>query len=320
MPKMDLKPNTHQKTSEVCIFLALYQGAPYLQAQLDSFAAQTHKSWSLIVSDDGSTDDGLDILRRFQAQHPHRQVHCRAGPQQGFVRNFLSLIQAAPDDLAFAALSDQDDIWFPNKLERAVRLLSDFPETQPVLYCASTVICNQQLSPIGRSPDFPRAPGFNNALVQSIGGGNTMVLNRAALDLARTAVEEATDPVAHDWWLYQLITGCGGHVIHDPAPVLSYRQHSGNLIGANLSLRAKLMRFMALLGGRFQRWNEIGLTALQGSMHRFTPQAQTTLTHYKAARTGPVWHRLRSLKASQVYRQSVLGTIALYLACLFNRI
>lgn len=305
---------------EICILLAVYQGASYLQTQLNSFAAQTHRNWSLVASDDGSSDDSPAILERFRQAHGTHRISLLQGPGKGFARNFLFLLRKTPPETAFAALSDQDDIWFPHKLDRAVRLLSELPPGQPGLYCARTMICAENLAPIGLSQQFRHAPDFRNALVQSIGGGNTMVLNHAALALVQETLDETTAPVAHDWWLYQIITGCGGQVIYDPEPILSYRQHGDNQIGANLSLRAKLLRFLALAQGRFQDWNEIGLEALEKSAHRFTPQARETLDHYKAARSGPILQRLKSLKASGAYRQSAAGTIALYIACLLNRI
>lgn len=305
---------------EICILLALYQGETFLPQQLDSYAAQTHGNWSLLVSDDGCTDASLQQLETFRASHPDHAITLRKGPQSGFVRNFLSLLQAAPPDVPYVALSDQDDVWNPDKLDRAVQRLQEVPDTIPALYCAATTICDEELNILGQSSRFQRPPAFGNALVQSIGGGNTMVLNRAALDLAAAAAAEASDPVAHDWWLYQLITGCGGQILRDPEPVLLYRQHPDNLIGANLSTRARVSRILALLNGRFLRWNTVGLAALAASEHRLTAQARQVLTTYRAARHGPVWRRLRALRASGVYRQSSTGTLALYAACLLNRL
>ncbi len=305
---------------QVCILLALYQGEAHLRDQLDSYVAQSHANWSLLVSDDGSSDASGAILSAFQARHPGRAITLRRGPCRGFARNFLSLLQAAPSGVPYVALSDQDDVWFPDKLTRAVDRLAAVPADCPALYCAATLICDEALTPLGPSPAFPRHPDFRNALVQSIGGGNTMVLNRAALDLAAVAAAEASDPVAHDWWLYQLITGCGGQILRDPVPALHYRQHGGNLFGANLSTRTSLSRVLALLGGRFRRWNDVGLAALAGSAHRFTPSARAAMRHYAAARTGPVWRRLRALRASGVYRQSRLGMAALYIACALGRL
>ncbi|MDT8326462.1 MAG: glycosyltransferase family 2 protein, partial [Roseovarius sp.] len=307
-------------TADLCILLGLFNGEAHLQEQLDSYLAQTHDTWLLIASDDGSSDASVSIFNRFKAGHPDRHILLQKGPRKGFVRNFQNLISNTPPHARYAALSDQDDVWFPDKLERAVTLLDKVPPTCPAIYCAATLICDDALRPLGKSARFRRNPDFRNSLVQSIGGGNTMVLNRAAIDLATSAAADGPSHVAHDWWLYQLITGCGGKVLRDPEPVLRYRQHHNNLIGANVTVRGRLIRLFAVMGGRFRRWNETSLAAIEPSSHRFTPQARATLAHYQAARHGTALTRLRNLRASGVYRQSSIGTLALYFACALGRL
>lgn len=301
---------------DVCILLAVYNGMPFLPAQLASFAEQSHKDWSVLASVDSASDWSDRALAEFAAVHPLRRME---GPGQGFAANFLSLLQHAPDT-GFTALSDQDDVWYPERLARAVTALSAVSETVPALYCARTEIVDRDLRSLGPSPRFGSPPGFRNALVQSIGGGNTMMLNAAARRLIAKAAGEAGEIVAHDWWLYQIITGCGGVVIRDEAPVLKYRQHGGNLIGANMSLTQRFSRIFAVMGGRFRAWNRVNMAALARSEHRFTPEARVVLQHYRDAQRLGLPARLAALRASGVYRQGRAGTVALYLACLMGRI
>lgn len=301
------------------ILMAVYNGSPHLEEQVQSLEAQSYKDWDLIASDDGSDDESVTLLASLTA--PWRdlhQVNVLNGPARGFVRNFFHLLLQAPPAANWAALSDQDDVWFPQKLERGLEALATLPSDQPGLYCASSIICDAALTPIRPSPLFRRPVGFRNALVQSVAGGNTMILNRAALDLVRATVAEAKDAAAHDWWLYQVISACGGTILRDPEPVLFYRQHGGNAIGANTSLRGKLHRVIFIMGRRFAAWNDINLTALNASRHRFTAEAQRTLDFYSAARKGGIWSRLNSLRKSGVYRQNRRGTIALFVACILN--
>ncbi|MGX9353383.1 glycosyltransferase (plasmid) [Shimia sp. W99] len=306
---------------EVVILLALYRSARHLRAQLDSYVEQSHATWRLIVSDDSPEDDGSGaILEAFAKKHPERLMEMLIGPKQGFAQNFLSLLAAVPPNVPLVALSDQDDVWFPDKLARGAAALAEIPPGVPALYCASSVVCEEDLTPLGPSDSFSRPATFHNALVQSIGGGNTMMLNRAALDLVVVAAREAGEIVAHDWWLYQVITGCGGCVLRDPDPVLFYRQHAHNVIGANLSNKAQLERLRQLLKGRFKSWNRINMTALTRSEHHFSAEARRTLASYRAANQGPMWRRLMALRASGVYRQSRIGTLALYVACILGRL
>ena len=310
----------------LCILLATHQGAAFLEAQLESFEAQKGVNWALLVSDDNpQPDDGTgEILQRFRARNPEGRVQIIAGPQQGYGVNFMHLLINAPKDVPFAALSDQDDVWFKDKLARAIQRLSEVPEGVPALYCARTVVTDAALGRQVISPAFGRAPAFQNALVQSIGGGNTMVLNRAALDLAAACAQEVMagprEIVAHDWWLYQIISGAGGQVLRDADPVLYYRQHGGNAIGANRSWRARATRAFAVLGGRLKRWNRVNMAALAVSSHRFRPEARAQLAAYRAAQEGGLGTRLAALRASGVWRQGRVDGWALYVACVLNRL
>ena len=303
------------------IVMAVYNGAAYLGQQLDSLAAQTEAGWDLIASDDGSGDGSLEILAaRAQDWQGRHRLTVLSGPRQGFVRNFFHALRHVPPGTAWVALSDQDDVWFPEKLTRAQVALSRLPASQPALYCARSLICDAALRPLHPSRPFQRPAGFANALVQSVGGGNTMMLNRAALDLVRAALDEAGDAAAHDWWLYQIITACGGTIVQDPDPVLFYRQHGGNAIGTNTTLRGWIYRALFIMGRRFSVWNDTNLRALAACRHRFTPQAGRVLDHYAAARRGGVVARLLALHASGVYRQNRRGTLALFVACLLGRL
>ena len=134
---------------EIRILLALYRSEPYLREQLDSFAAQDWPNWSLIVSDDGIGLDGSQvILDEFAAAHPERRIERRRGPERGFAPNFLSLLAGLPEGTTHAALSDHDDVWFPDKLSRAMAAIEAHPIDRPVLYCAATTVCDSALNPL----------------------------------------------------------------------------------------------------------------------------------------------------------------------------
>ncbi|MCP5093875.1 MAG: glycosyltransferase family 2 protein [Gammaproteobacteria bacterium] len=308
------------ETPHVTILLGLYNGAANLGEQLGSFAAQSHDNWSLIVSDDGSDDAGPDMVRSFARAHPGRDITLQRGPHTGFVRNFLSLLRAAGPDVPCAALSDQDDIWLADKLARAVTALRNVPAITPGLYCSRTLICDAAGQTAGRSLLFSRPPGFGNALVQNIAGGNTMVMNRAALDLLQSASLLAGDAVCHDWWIYQMVSGAGGVVIYDPEPSLKYRQHAGNLIGANTTTLASLSRLHLLMKGEFQGWNNRNIATLEACVRWLDPGNRKLLAAFaEARRRGPLG-RLWGLSRAGVYRQTNKGNLGLWLAALLGKI
>lgn len=303
----------------VTILLATYNGAVFIKHQLASFAAQSHQNWALLVSDDGSVDTTREIVETFAAQNPMRRIDCCDGPRKGFRQNFMSLVRAVQVQSRYYAFSDQDDIWEPEKLARAIAAIQDVPADVPALYCGRTRYVDENDDDLGLSPLFQRPPSFRNALVQSIGGGNTMVFNEATRQLILDAGAEADVP-SHDWWIYILVTACGGKVIYDAEPFIRYRQHSQNIVGMNVGLAAKLLRVRKLFHGQLQVWNESHILALAPVAHRFTAENKKIFHIFQNARRGFAPVRLYNLLKSGVHRQSFLGNLGLFVATLFGRV
>lgn len=300
----------------VTVLMGLRDGAAHLGAQLDSLAVQTHRDWTLIASDDGSVDATRAILADFGATGA--RVRCVDGPCMGFAANYLTMLRRLPPAPGWVALADQDDIWLPDRLARGLAALEG--RDTPALYCSRTWIVPPDLSTRRLSPPRPRPPGFANALVQNIAAGNTILLNPAAAALAVAAAAEAGQVIAHDWWLYQLVTGAGGAVEHDDRPTILYRQHAGNLIGSNDGWLARGRRVRQMLRGDFRHWNTVNLAALRASAHRLTPGARTLLEGFATARDLPgPWARLGALQALGLYRQTRASTAALWLAAFLGR-
>jgi glycosyltransferase involved in cell wall biosynthesis len=304
--------------AKIAILMCTKDGAAFLAEQLKSIAGQSHTNWTLTVSDDGSIDETKEILVRF-AQNHGRKTIIRDGPQKGVCANFLSLATDPVIDADYFAFSDQDDVWHQDKLLRALSWLQTVPPDVPALYCGRTVLISTDGRSYGFSPLFCRPPSFRNALIQSLGGGNTMVFNKATKKLLETV--GPLEVVLHDWWMYQLVAAVGGAIHYDPQPMLQYRQHSYNLIGSNLGQRARLIRIGMLLNGRFRDWNMTNIAALeQIPAHLIAPQNRAVLDLFCKARTGSLLQRLKYLKRSGVYRQTWLGNIALYAAAIIARI
>lgn len=295
--------------SHVAILMATFNGSPFLSAQLHSFLAQSHQNWSLWVSDDGSSDETRAIIADFQAAHPDRRIILRDGPGSGSTLNFMTLLCDPTIPADYVALSDQDDIWLPDHLSRALGRIDEFKGTA-VLYGARTIIAGPDMDRLGMSPLFRKPPGFRNALVQSIAGGNTMLLNAKA----RSIVVRAGLPknaVCHDWWLYQILSGAGAEIIYDPEPTVLYRQHGANQIGSNFSAAARLARIAGLLGGRYRDWNNRNITALEEVSEILTPRNRALLSGFSDLRRQRGPSAIATLRRLGLFRQTSLGSISL---------
>lgn len=296
--------------------MATHNGQPYLEEQLRSLEAQSWPSIDLIVSDDGSTDATLDVVASFASGWKKGRMNIVSGPETGFADNFRSLILNGDVAGDYVAFCDQDDIWKPEKLANAVAMLAREKEGKPALFCGRTELfpCKdkRQMSPL-----FKKPPSFRNALVQSIAGGNTMVMNRTAFDLLQESVRR-TGFVSHDWWTYLLITGCGGWIHYSKEPDILYRQHDLNLVGANNTAFGKIQRIRMLLRGRFRGWTTANLAGLDLCVDLLTPKARQQLATFKEVRQGSLFNRIRALRNSGVYRQTHSGGITLVVACAFG--
>lgn len=305
---------------QVAILMAVWNGAAHLDEQLQSFADQSHTNWVLLAGDDGSTDASPAILARFGQAYP---VTCLDGPHAGdSAPHFMHLIRASATlapDARWLAFSDQDDVWLPDKLTRAVAALQKTDPATPALYCSRTWVADETLTTRRLSAARPKPPGFANALVQNIAAGNTIVLNPAATVLVQAAAAEVKTVVVHDWWIYQIVTGAGGVVVHDDAPSLFYRQHGVNQIGANDTRMAQIKRLRQMLRGDFRAWNDVNIAALRASAPRLAAENRALLETFAGLRAAPLLTRLRYFGKLGLYRQSRASQAALWLAMLLGR-
>ncbi len=304
---------------KIAVLLCTRDGAAFLPQQLASIAWQKAVDWQLFASDDASGDGTADLLRAFQAVHGAHRVCLMQGPGQGYAANFIAVLRAAAGRADYYAFCDQDDVWDPDKLQRALEVLRSVPEEQPGLYCGRSRLIDAQGVACGQSMYFGSPPSFRNALVQSLAGANTMVVNAAALRLL-AATPDDQPVVSHDWWAYLLVSGAGGRVHYDQRPAISYRQHGANVIGAALGWAQRWRRFGQMLGGSYRRWNDINLPALQAMRAWLTPETQALLDGYAGLRRRGMFGRLSGFARLRLYRQTRAGDLGLWCALLLGRL
>lgn len=309
-------PTTPASKPQVTVLMALYEGERFLREQLGSIAAQ-QVAWRLVAGDDGSTDGGPRILRDFASEWPGR-VELRAGPGKGAAANFIGLLAGLDPGPGLVALADQDDVWHPGKLSRAIGALEG--AEGPALYCSRVEIRDEALRPLGLSRLPLRPPSFRHALVQNLVQGNTVVLSPAAAELARSAAGGAQGVVMHDWWLYQLVAGAGGRVIYDPEPSLMYRQHGENVVGANDGAAARLASLGRMFQGQHRDWSRANLREMQRLRDRLTPENRRVLDAFAALNGPRPFARLGAMRRGRFYRQGRLSQAALWLAAVLGRV
>lgn len=299
----------------VAILMCTYNGETYLHEQVDSFYAQTYKNWELWVSDDGSSDATLNIISDYKKRDGHL-IHVCNGPQSGFSKNFLSVLEKAESSAKYFAFSDQDDIWNTDKIERAVKWLETIPPDIPALYCSRTELVDSNGMSIGFSPLHTKPADIRNALIENIASGNSMVFNQPARKLILTS----RSPFFHDWWAYLIVCAAGGIVYYDPNPSLLYRQHQRNTIGTDKGLGATLKRLLQLWKGKDSHWISLNIAALSDASSHITSDSLNIINQFKTTRELSFAARLLGSIKMKLYKQTRRGTISYFIQIVLKRI
>lgn len=216
-----------------------FNGERYIAEQIASILKQLPQNAELIISDDGSTDQALSIIKNFN----DARIQLLQGPKQGVARNFEFVLRHAKGQYIF--LADQDDIWLDNKVELMLEAL----QTHQVAISDAKVIDGAQnvIAPsLFEYVYFKR--GFWVNWIHNRYLGCTMAFQRAFVEQALPFPQAI--PSVHDWWL-GLIAEKQNQVKVINKPLMLYRRHGANLstvgnkskynLYSKLSFRVKLL-------------------------------------------------------------------------------
>ena len=213
---------------KVQVLLSAYNGEKYLAEQIESIMAQNYQAVSLLIRDDGSTDHTLDIIKKYADKYENIDFY--TGDNLGVQKSFFHLMMHADKTADYYAFSDQDDVWLPEKIRRAVEMLEKQDGNRPLLYASETILVDEHLRKLPMYTKVSKTvPSFGNALVENICAGCTEVFNNQLLQLVNKKTPEYV--VMHDWWLY-LCASAFGNVCFDSKSFILYRQHLDNQLGA----------------------------------------------------------------------------------------
>ena len=195
-----------------------------MREQLDSILAQTYPNFEVVVVDDASKDGTLAILDYYEKTYQHVSVY-RSGENLGYLKNFEKGMLLCKGD--YVALSDQDDIWLPEKISILMRERGD----HALIYCNSELM-NAEGKRLGvKLTDLKNLLDFWSPLNYVVGGtasGHAMIVKKEVI--ARSLPVPAM--VTHDYWIGFVSTFFSSLKFVDEVLVL-YRQHEGNVIGVN---------------------------------------------------------------------------------------
>lgn len=303
---------------KVAVILCTYNSEKYILEQLDSIFSQKNCTCKVYISDDGSYDNTLKFIHKYSQKNPNYQIDITNGPGKGFAKNFLWNLRRIDKKYDFYAFSDHDDVWNNKKILRASSFYKNYSDSKSFLYCSRTTLVDRDLNVLGKSIYFRRPPAFENALVQSIAGGNTMIFN-SELKKIIDRVDLDSHVVSHDWLTYILVTFTNGNIVYDKKSYVKYRMHGKNIVGSNKGMVPFFKRALMVFNGEWSKFSYSNLNHLKlfhGSSRNV--KILDDFIHIRSEKR--LIYRLLAFKKSKIYRQTLIGNISLMIAIILRKI
>lgn len=225
-------------TMKVNILMSTYNGQRFLSEQICSIQEQTYRDWTLLIRDDGSSDQTREIIREFVRQDSRIQfIDADTNDNLGVIKSFHRLVHYDVADYYF--FSDQDDVWLPNKLEVSLKKAQTYPVDLPLMIYMDLKVVSQDLEIMTESMIRSQSHHANTELVQEL-TENTVTGGVSMINHCLAKMWQETEGILmHDWYL-ALLASAFGKLSFIDQPGELYRQHSDNVLGARtLSKRLK---------------------------------------------------------------------------------
>ncbi|MBD3619180.1 MAG: glycosyltransferase family 2 protein [Chromatiales bacterium] len=308
------------------ILLGTYNGSKYVREQIKSIQYQTHEDWVLLVRDDGSSDETVELVDALAQDDPRITILDDEHGNVGASRNFSLLAQEAlRQDADYVMFCDQDDIWMHDKvfvsLNKIKQAESAAKPNTPVLVHSDLTVTDEKLCLIHSSflkmqhiRHEARHP-LETLLVQNFVTGCTCIANKHLVKIAEPVPTEA---LMHDWW-YALVAAHTGIIDYIPVPTLLYRQHGHNTIGAS-NYWSRINPFTTRLAQKLSK-NErnyiqsIGQACALANRFTYTDTREQEIArnYCTVLKFSPWWRRILFLVKYRIRRQNPLLNFVLYL-------
>lgn len=216
----------------VTVLIAVYNGEKYLKQQIESILTQTFTDVKIVIRDDGSTDNSINIINDYCNKYPEKICSIIGEPTGSAAENFAVLLDSCDDD--YIMFCDQDDVWLPQKIEKTLEAMKNAEDGKqtPVLVHSDLKVVDGELNVISNSLfKFKSLKQHKlslcSLLVQNYITGCTVMINRALKQKCGKIPKEC---IMHDWWL-GLVAQLFGKIVCLNESTILYRQHADNQVG-----------------------------------------------------------------------------------------
>lgn len=302
----------------VAVLMSTYNGEAYLNEQIDSILSQSFADFTLYIRDDGSQDGTVALIQKYKDPRIVFLPGKNLGPAQSF---FALLRQARDADYFF--FSDQDDIWYPNKMDRMLSVIGQYGDTPTMVFSDFAMIDAEGAMTAPSYAEFASlqvVPGqipLNKLIAQPYAFGCASVINRS---LARLVLQPPEGIEMHDCWI-SLTAAAVGELIYLPEQTISHRFHDRNATGrsgqSSALSRIKRMTsgFQAQVRNTALRLHQVSLL-LEIYGDALLPEPKRLLTEISQAMGQSRTTLVKALRKYGVSRQKSLNTLFFYLTVL----
>ena len=221
------------KNPKVQILLATYNGERFLREQLDSIINQEYEYWELLIHDDGSIDDTIKILKKYEKNYP-KKIRLLIDQKifSSASKNFFHLIKQRSKEANLYCLCDQDDIWLKNKLRLIIEKYNSQDDRNPILIHSDLSLIDAKGKLIEKSHNKlikyqKDIISKKTSLYYNPVPGCAMTINSVLAD----RISYCGYMVMHDWWILLCAIYENTTILYIKLPLVKYRQHSENVLG-----------------------------------------------------------------------------------------
>ncbi len=308
------------KDNSVSVALCSYNGSSFIKEQLLSIAGQSLLPEELVICDDASCDSTIQIVNNFSQKSPFPVKFIKNDKRIGVLANFSMATSLCQGD--YIALSDQDDVWLPDKLKITLQAMQEaekkYGSHLPMLVHSDLLVIDsagRTLAPsfmkyinIKHLEDRP----LNNLLVQNFVTGCTVMLNRSLLEVALPVPDDAA---MHDWW-FALVAALLGRIVFVPEATVLYRQHLSNVVGAkryynNLNYFLKVRKLKELDLKVIQAYRQ-GLALKERLTEANSNKDHKVLEKFVDSLLAGGFKAFKHFLINRIGRQDLPGTLMLY--------
>jgi glycosyltransferase involved in cell wall biosynthesis len=213
-----------KQTKLISIVMATYNGEKYIKTQLDSIINQTYKNIEIIIVDDLSNDNTVEIVKNYISRY--KNIRLYVNPKNlGYIKNFEKGSKKTTGD--FIAFSDQDDFWMPRKLERLATEIGNYD----VIYCNSELVdkkLNSLNKKLSTNHNFISSKNPINFMIKNCVSGHAMLIKKELLHNCF----DFSDLIPHDWWVTFIASTKNG-VCFLNETLVKYRIHNDNVFAGD---------------------------------------------------------------------------------------